>query len=73
MSCGSSQKDGQAPSPPAEVLDYRVIEEVYKTVVVVDRNPVSGRPRVVPVSAWSLAESRRAAASSDAATDHSSS
>ena len=40
--------------PPAEVLDYRLIEEVYETVVVVTTNPMSGRPHVVPVSRWSL-------------------
>ena len=41
---------------PAEVLDYRLIEEVYETVVVVKTNPISGRPHVVPVSRWSLGE-----------------
>jgi iron complex transport system ATP-binding protein len=39
---------------PAEVLDYRLIEEAYRTVVVVKTNPISGRPHVVPVSRWSL-------------------
>ena len=32
---------------PAEVLDYRIIEEVYNTVVVVRENPVSGKPYVL--------------------------
>ena len=32
---------------PKEVLDYRVIEEVYRTVVVVRENPVSGKPYVL--------------------------
>ena len=31
---------------PKEVLDYRIIEEVYKTVVVVRENPISGKPYV---------------------------
>jgi len=44
----------RAHGAPSEVLDYRVIEEVYQTVVVVETNRVSGRPRVVPVSRWSL-------------------
>lgn len=35
---------------PEEVLDYKTIEEVYDTVVVVTENPVSGKPYVVPVS-----------------------
>lgn len=44
----------RAQGRPEEVLDYRVIEEVYQTVVVVETNPVSRRPRIVPVSRWSL-------------------
>jgi iron complex transport system ATP-binding protein len=32
---------------PKEVLDYRMIERVYKTVVVVRENPVSGKPYVL--------------------------
>lgn len=36
--------------PPAEVLDYRTIEEVYKTVVIVRDNPLSGKPFVLVVS-----------------------
>src|SRR5204863_2649466 len=39
----------RAEGPPDAVLDYRLIEEVYGTVVVVETNRVSGRPRVVPV------------------------
>lgn len=35
---------------PEEVLDYRIIEEVYKTVVVVERNPVSFKPYILVVS-----------------------
>lgn len=32
---------------PKEVLDYKIIEEVYRTVVVVRENPVSGKPYVL--------------------------
>jgi iron complex transport system ATP-binding protein len=35
---------------PEEVLNYQTIEEVYKTVVVTQRNPVSGKPAVFLVS-----------------------
>jgi iron complex transport system ATP-binding protein len=35
---------------PEEVLDYRVIEEVYKTVVVVEKNPISQKPYVLAIS-----------------------
>jgi len=35
---------------PEEVLDYRIIEEVYKTVVIVEKNPISGKPYVMAVS-----------------------
>lgn len=35
---------------PAEVLNYKVIEQVYKTVVVVEKNPVSSKPYVFLVS-----------------------
>ena len=35
---------------PQEVLEYRVIEDVYKTTVVVQNNPVSGKPYVYIVS-----------------------
>ncbi len=42
---GRVQKCG----PPAEVLDYRAIEEVYKTVVIVRENPLSGKPFVLIV------------------------
>ena len=34
---------------PAEVIEYHTIEEVYKTVVVVGKNPVSAKPYVLPV------------------------
>lgn len=35
---------------PQEVLTYQNIEAVYKTVVVVDKNPISSRPHVMLVS-----------------------
>lgn len=35
---------------PEEVLDYQKIEEIYETVVVVQKNPLSGKPYVFLVS-----------------------
>ena len=35
---------------PEEILDYRIIEEVYETVVVVEKNPISSRPYILIVS-----------------------
>lgn len=43
---GSVYKVGK----PEEVIDYKVIEEVYKTVVVVKKNPVSSKPYVFVAS-----------------------
>ena len=43
---GKIFKDGT----PEEVLTYQNIETVYKTVVVVKRNPISSRPYVILVS-----------------------
>jgi iron complex transport system ATP-binding protein len=43
---------------PRDVIDYRVIEEVYKTVVVVNENPVSGKPYVLIVPEEELAKNR---------------
>ena len=43
---GKIFKDGT----PEEVLTYSVIESVYKTIVVVKTNPISGKPFVVLVS-----------------------
>lgn len=34
---------------PKNVMDYRVIEEVYNTVVLINKNPVSGKPYVLIV------------------------
>jgi len=42
---GVLRKDGT----PQDVLTYKIIEEVYKTVVLVRENPVSARPHIFPV------------------------
>ncbi|MCI0480139.1 MAG: ABC transporter ATP-binding protein, partial [Candidatus Dadabacteria bacterium] len=42
MSDGSIYREG----PPQDVLNYKTIEDVYKTVVVVEKNPVSKKPYV---------------------------
>jgi iron complex transport system ATP-binding protein len=34
---------------PDEILDYRIIEEVYKTIVVVEKNPISSKPYIFVV------------------------
>ncbi len=34
---------------PAEVLTYRIIEEVYETIVVVEKNPISHKPYILIV------------------------
>lgn len=36
--------------PPEAVLNYKTIEEVYKTIVVVEKNPISGKPYILIVS-----------------------
>lgn len=46
ISNGSIYKGGT----PHEVLTYKNIEDVYKTVVVVKVNPISGKPYIIPVS-----------------------
>ena len=46
MDSGKIQKVGR----PEEVLTYKDIEEVYHTVVVVEKNPLSGKPFVLVVS-----------------------
>lgn len=43
---GRIHKIGQ----PDKVLDYQTIEEVYKTIVVVEKNPLSSKPYVLLVS-----------------------
>lgn len=37
-----------------KIIDYKLIEEVYKTVVVVKENPTSGKPYVILVSKHSI-------------------
>ena len=46
LSGGTIYKEG----PPQDVLDYKTIENVYKTVVVVEKNPVSSKPYILLVS-----------------------
>jgi iron complex transport system ATP-binding protein len=46
MDNGKIQKAGT----PEEVLTYKDIEEVYHTIVVVEKNPLSGKPYVLVVS-----------------------
>ena len=46
LSMGKIHKVGS----PEEVIDYRIIEDVYKTVVVVEKNPLSSKPYVLVVS-----------------------
>ncbi len=43
---------------PAQVIDYKVIEEIYKTVVVVNKNPISGKPYVLIVPEDEMLKSR---------------
>lgn len=43
---------------PEEVINYQVIEEVYKTIVVVNKNPISGKPNVLIVPDDELRRSR---------------
>ncbi len=35
---------------PSQVLNYQIIEEVYRTVVVVEKNPISSKPYILVVS-----------------------
>ncbi len=46
MNQGQVQKTGR----PEEVLTYSNIEKVYNTIVVVEKNPISGKPFVLVVS-----------------------
>src|SRR3989339_1504959 len=45
---GAIYKEGN----PEEVMTYQNIEYVYKTVVVVNKNPVSGKPHILSVPQW---------------------
>jgi iron complex transport system ATP-binding protein len=53
---GKIFKDGR----PDDVLDYRIIEDVYKTVVIVKKNPMSSRPYMLLVSQEEKDRRRRA-------------
>ncbi|MBF0571043.1 MAG: ABC transporter ATP-binding protein [Candidatus Omnitrophica bacterium] len=44
---------------PWEVIDYRVIEKVYQTVVVVNQNPISAKPHVLIVPGEELIKNKR--------------
>jgi iron complex transport system ATP-binding protein len=46
LSDGAVYKEGL----PQDVLDYRTIEDVYKTVVIVEKNPVSLKPYILLIS-----------------------
>jgi iron complex transport system ATP-binding protein len=46
MEDGKIRNSGNA----EKVLNYKDIEEVYKTTVVVKTNPISGKPYIIPVS-----------------------
>jgi iron complex transport system ATP-binding protein len=39
---------------PDEVLNYKDIEEVYETVVITQKNPLSGKPAIFLVSGKTL-------------------
>ena len=54
MSNGSIHKIGR----PEEVITYETIEEVYKTVVLVERNPLSGKPCVFLVTEEDMKEGK---------------
>lgn len=46
LSNGQVHKSGT----PEEVIDYQTIENTYDTVVIVEKNPISGKPYVMVVS-----------------------
>ena len=46
---------------PHEVLDYKHIEQVYKTVVVTRKNPMSGKPAIFLVSDKILSQEKNVA------------
>jgi iron complex transport system ATP-binding protein len=54
MSNGSIHKIGS----PEEVITYKTIEEVYKTVVLVEKNPLSGKPCVFLVTEVDMKEGK---------------
>lgn len=44
---------------PEEVIDYKTIEDTYDTVVVVEKNPISGKPFVMVVSEEERTKARK--------------
>jgi iron complex transport system ATP-binding protein len=46
LSAGKLYKHGK----PEEVLTYKIVEEVYKTIVIVQNNPISQKPYMILVS-----------------------
>jgi len=46
LSGGAVYKEGL----PQDVLDYKTIENVYRTVVIVEKNPVSLKPYILLIS-----------------------
>ncbi|MCX8110538.1 MAG: heme ABC transporter ATP-binding protein [Syntrophorhabdaceae bacterium] len=46
MSEGKIYKEGS----PHDVLTFQNIEEIYRTVVIVKENPISGKPYIIPIS-----------------------
>jgi len=44
---------------PEEVITYKTIEEVYKTVVLVEKNPLSGKPCVFLVTGEDMKEGKK--------------
>lgn len=44
---------------PKEILTYQIIEEVYKTVVIVEKNPISSKPYIFLVSEEDKDRSKR--------------
>jgi iron complex transport system ATP-binding protein len=45
-------KDGKIhlTDTPDQVLTYKTIEDVYDTIVIVEKNPLSGKPFIIPVT-----------------------
>ena len=56
LSSGAVYKEGL----PKDVLDYETIEDVYKTVVLVEKNPVSLKPYILLISEEERRKERKA-------------
>ena len=54
MSEGKIYKVGS----PHEVIDYQTIEKIYKTIVVVNKNPISEKPHVLIVPQEGILKSK---------------